>query len=168
MSIYLVPVDFSPVTDDSMHTALSLAAKGGARLIFLYVVYPTPSVDAMHETAAEHRAKLDAKEARAVPLLDALVGIARANGVPAERHVARGAPASQILRFAHEFDTDLIVMGSHGHSSVYNFIVGSTTGEVLKKAPCAVAIVPPVKEAAHRRRNPLSVHTMVDEELFGK
>jgi nucleotide-binding universal stress UspA family protein len=32
-------------------------------------------------------------------------------------------------------------MGSHGHTALHDAFVGSTTGRVLKHAPCPVVIV---------------------------
>ncbi|MFN2624413.1 MAG: universal stress protein [Chthoniobacterales bacterium] len=41
---------------------------------------------------------------------------------------------------------DYIVMGSHGHTALYELLVGSTTHNVLMKASCPVVIVPPEKK----------------------
>ena len=37
---------------------------------------------------------------------------------------------------------DYIVMGSHGHTPLYDLLVGTTTHGVLKNARCPVVIVP--------------------------
>jgi universal stress protein A len=163
MNTFLVPIDFSDVTEKTIRTAISLAKDRKAKLIFLYIVYPTPSIDGLRSTAEEIGKTLAEKEERARLLLRAVKLMAKDNGIAAEYQMGRGSVASQIVHYAGEFDTDLIVMGSHGHSAMYDFIVGSTTNTVLKAAPCAVTIVPADKKAIRkRRRNFLHVETLVD------
>ena len=53
-----------------------------------------------------------------------------------------GAPAPLILEEAESCGADYIVMGSHGHTPLYDLLVGTTTHGVLKKARCPVVIVP--------------------------
>jgi len=57
------------------------------------------------------------------------------------RQVRRGRPAAEILRAAEERPTDLIVLGSHGHSAVARFLLGSVAERVARHAPCAVLLV---------------------------
>lgn len=51
-----------------------------------------------------------------------------------------GAPAEVILKAAAK-DTDLIVMGSHGHSALGKLVMGSVSTKVLAEAPVPVLIV---------------------------
>ncbi|MBI4621943.1 MAG: universal stress protein [Verrucomicrobia bacterium] len=54
-------------------------------------------------------------------------------------------PACQAEKNAADF----IVMGSHGHTALYDLVVGSTTHGVLRRATCPVVIVPrPMQKAA--------------------
>ena len=48
----------------------------------------------------------------------------------------------EILKTAREISADLIVMGSHGHGSVYCLLVGSVTEGVLKAGERPVLLVP--------------------------
>ncbi|MEO8353471.1 MAG: universal stress protein, partial [Chthoniobacteraceae bacterium] len=41
-----------------------------------------------------------------------------------------------------EHGADMIVMGSHGHGSFYELLVGSVTSGVLRDARCPVLVVP--------------------------
>ena len=47
-----------------------------------------------------------------------------------------------IVKEALEINADMIIMGSHGHSSFHKVLVGSVTNSVLKKLSCPVLIVP--------------------------
>lgn len=46
--------------------------------------------------------------------------------------------ANEILRPAYEYDTDLIVMPTHGYGAVRRALLGSVTAGVLRDAPCPV------------------------------
>ncbi len=47
-----------------------------------------------------------------------------------------------ILAFAHEINADLIVLGRHGHSALDKVLFGNVTEKVVRKAECAVLVVP--------------------------
>jgi nucleotide-binding universal stress UspA family protein len=63
-----------------------------------------------------------------------------------------GSPATLILAQAKIEDADYIVMGSHGHTALYDLLVGSTTYQVLRRTSCPVLIVPPSIKKAERPR----------------
>jgi nucleotide-binding universal stress UspA family protein len=48
----------------------------------------------------------------------------------------------EVLKTAREVSADLIVMGTHGHGSVYNLLVGSVTEGILKASERPVLLVP--------------------------
>jgi nucleotide-binding universal stress UspA family protein len=56
--------------------------------------------------------------------------------------VERGVPFETILRLAEESNSDLIVMGSHGHSDIAGLFLGSVTHKVLNTIYCPVLVVP--------------------------
>jgi nucleotide-binding universal stress UspA family protein len=51
-----------------------------------------------------------------------------------------GSPSRQILDIAEEFQPDLIVVGSHGHSILSRFLLGSISQKVLTEASCSVRV----------------------------
>ena len=65
------------------------------------------------------------------------------HGIKAHSEHATGSAVSAIVAKASEIDATYIVMGSHGHTALYDLLVGSTTHGVLKSSPCPVVIVPP-------------------------
>ncbi|MEW6348678.1 MAG: universal stress protein [Thermodesulfobacteriota bacterium] len=52
-----------------------------------------------------------------------------------------GAPAEEIVRFADEYEVDLIVMGTHGWTGFKHLIVGSTAENVVRSSHCPVLTV---------------------------
>jgi nucleotide-binding universal stress UspA family protein len=57
-------------------------------------------------------------------------------------HEPTGAVAEEILNQADVLNADLIVMGTHGHSAMYNLLLGCATKGVLKHSTRPVLLVP--------------------------
>jgi nucleotide-binding universal stress UspA family protein len=55
--------------------------------------------------------------------------------------VAEGRPAEVILTTIREREIDLVVLGSRGRGSLKRLLLGSTSEQVLREAPCSVLIV---------------------------
>jgi len=61
--------------------------------------------------------------------------------LPADHlHILHGSPAHEIHRFAKQFGTQLIVIGTHGQSGL-QLLLGSTANSVLHGAGCDVLSV---------------------------
>ena len=59
-------------------------------------------------------------------------------GITAEASV--GSPAWELVQKADGWKPDLIVVGSHGHSAVVQFVLGSVSQRVLTEARCSVRV----------------------------
>ncbi len=55
--------------------------------------------------------------------------------------VAEGRPAEEILAQVREQAIDLVVLGSRGSGTLKRLLLGSTSEQVLREAPCSVLIV---------------------------
>lgn len=64
-----------------------------------------------------------------------------AAGYQAVTRVVPGHPRGEISACAREWGADLILVGSHGHSAIGRFLLGSVAQGVLRTAPCSVEIV---------------------------
>ena len=60
--------------------------------------------------------------------------------------VVEGYPSTAIVDQANEWGADLIMIGSHGHSGLVRFFVGSVAKAVVHNASCSVEIVRPSSE----------------------
>jgi len=147
MKTLLVPLDFSATSGNLLQTATSLAQSLGARLVVLHVLQPiVPTVDQMMipDMAQISAMQKAAKEDAHAQLAHACEKVA-AKGVAIEPEILDGPAATVILERARLLPADLVVMGSHGHTALYDLLLGSTSHAVLKKAPCPVVIVPSKK-----------------------
>jgi nucleotide-binding universal stress UspA family protein len=64
---------------------------------------------------------------------------------PGERRLRTGDPAYEIVREAEDWQADLIVLGTHGRRGARRVFLGSVAETVLRHAPCAALVVPPVR-----------------------
>jgi len=55
--------------------------------------------------------------------------------------VERGNPVEQIIKHAQERSCDLIVMGTHGHGTLEDVMLGSTARRVIRRSKTPVLVV---------------------------
>jgi nucleotide-binding universal stress UspA family protein len=66
-----------------------------------------------------------------------------------------GVAADEIVRYADEWDIDLIVMGTHGREGVMRAVIGSVAEKVVRRATC------PVLTVHHAERELVSARDLV-------
>ena len=143
MKTILIPIDSSAASDAVVATAGALAKSLPARVVLLTVVQP-PVFTAEYTGVLENVAEIVAiGERAAANHLARHQAKLEANGLAVESMQFTGAPVVHIIEQAEKAHAAFIVMGSHGHTAVYDLLVGSTTHGVLKRAQCPVVIVPP-------------------------
>jgi nucleotide-binding universal stress UspA family protein len=148
MKRVLLCVDFSEVTDAVVEQGKIIARLAGAEVRVLHVAAPNPDFvgfEAGPDAVRRQVAKSLRDEHRS--LEDLVERLRRAN-VAAAHLMVHGATVEAILEQADRFEADLIVLGSHGHSALFDLLAGSVTQGVLRKSPVPVLVVPARKEAA--------------------
>ena len=134
----LAAVDLSAESDQVAHRAVALRDKCGARLSLVHVVEYVPmaySGDlALPDDFNLEQELLEVARRRMVELGERL-GVAEA-----DRYVALGSTAKEILRIVQEQGMDLIVLGSHGRHGLA-MLLGSTANAVLHHAECDLLAV---------------------------
>jgi len=144
MKNILVPVDFSPATVRVCDAAYALAKLINSRLVFFHVVQPPPAM--MNDYYAFDTGQMvDVMTATEKNYLKRLRELGRKyekGGQAVQTVQLIGSPVATILEKAATLKASYIVMGSHGHTAVYDLLVGGTTHGVLRKTPCPVLVVP--------------------------
>lgn len=142
MKTILVPVDLSAAAARVCDAACDLARRTGARLELLHVVQPPPVIlgEVYALQPAEVEDLLAAAERTAGEGLRRLAARCEKRGAKTRIKKLVGFPVPAILAEARK--ADLVVLGTHGHGAVYDFLVGSTTHGVLKRARRPVLVVP--------------------------
>lgn len=146
MAVYrkiLVPLDESALSDRVLDTALATAQWSGAELVLLRVTAERASL-APGESDVDLRVigeEADTLLARAAARARACDPPITGDRVRAEIRV--GNVADTIVAAAEELMVDLIVMGTHGREGLKEQFTGSTSEQVLARAPASVFILRP-------------------------
>ena len=161
MKAILVPVDFSPAMECVLALARQVAQAFGAELHLVHVReivalpvfpaatggYPGIGIPEMGMAgglpmAPAGRAGDDMPNEQRKSRLGLLQEDLAGSGLRVSAHEPEGTVVNEILKAAEEISADLIIMGTHGHGSVYNLLVGSVTEGVLKAGKRPVLLVP--------------------------
>lgn len=146
MKTILVPIDFSKATTSVIDAAVNLAACMEARIVLLHVVQPLIITSDYGLTMENFRETIASSEKHAERRLAEIAEALKTRDVPNVAIVQISGPANiGIIDQAQKHAADYIVMGSHGHTAIYDLLIGSTTQHVLRKAACPVVIVPHVR-----------------------
>jgi nucleotide-binding universal stress UspA family protein len=162
----LVPIDFSDVTPRVIDLARQLAKALDAEIHLVHVKELSAAaapgtlgygLAGMPELAPMAGVPVPAFEPMPQPIAQSEDQKSRLaqwqkeiaqDGVQVTLHQPTGAVAEEILKEADAVSTDLIVMGTHGHGAMYNFLVGSATKGVLKHSTRPVLLVPRAKSSS--------------------
>ena len=148
----LAPVDFSSATEAVVAEAARLARAIEGRVVLLSIIQP-PVITSEYAPLMENMAEITAAgEKAAAKQLGHLQDRLQQQDVASDTVQLNGAPIQHIVDQAGKLHVDYIVMGSHGHTALYDLLVGSTTHGVLLRATCPVVIVPPSKRGHGRPR----------------
>ena len=136
----LVPLDGSKLAEQALPHAASHAAQFGAEITLLMVLGPL-----LPETGLAGRKVVRSAEAASARLaqsyLDNVASGLREQGLPIETQTVEGKPYVEIIRFAEEKESDLIVMSTRGHSGLSRWLLGSVTDRVVRGATVPLLLV---------------------------
>ena len=134
--------DFSGSADAAFEFALDMAIRRPDSTLYLLHVIHEPDAQYWRTQLAE----VENINAEAKKAIDAKVAAAYLSRVPKGMDVKTvfriGPDAATILEFAKAEQVDVIILGRHGHSSVGKALFGSVAEKIVRKAECAVLVVP--------------------------
>jgi nucleotide-binding universal stress UspA family protein len=132
----LVPVDFSPRSLRAARSAARVAAAGKAQVTLLHVIEKIEDTDA--RSLSGFYSKLErAARSRMQPFVEIL----QRRGIAVEAVTLYGKPVNEILRFAEENRSDLIVLSSHKLPLRHGEGWGTVSYKVGILARCPVLLV---------------------------
>jgi nucleotide-binding universal stress UspA family protein len=131
----LVPYDFDDTSNAAVEHATGFASMFGAVLEVLHVSHRTAAIptefpsDLDPDIEATARERFRKMTSHGKPKSDL------------DLHLRAGTPHTEIIGFAKERQTDLIVMGTHGRGALAHAVMGSVAERVVRSAPCPVLTV---------------------------
>ena len=131
----LVPIDFSELSYEAIAPAKEYV-ESEANLTLIHVLTPLHPADpaAMWHTIDDEQRKQKIKAFLAEKLGE--MGYQKV-----QIEVKLGDPSTEIVDFAKEIGTDLIVLPSHGKKGISRFLLGSVAERVVRLSPCPVLVI---------------------------
>lgn len=149
MKKVLIALDYNPVSEKVAEEGYKLAQKMDAEVCLIHVMadvsyygtqYPPfmgfegyagmttdyDMVNQMHEIGEDYLEK----------------AATHLNDPSVKTHMAEGDTAKAILDYAGEWNADLIVMGTHSHSTLEKILMGTVASSVLERTKVPVYMVP--------------------------
>ena len=143
----LLATDFSPLSESAARRAKHVAERNNAKLHVLHVVEEVmlygedndmmlDDVDIMLDDTLINNEKMFELAKERMQNLVERVGFTE----EVEQVVVWGNPKSTVISWAQEHQTDLIIVGSHGHNAIELFL-GSVSNSITNQSVCDVLIV---------------------------
>ncbi len=137
----LVPIDFSDHSQNAISYAKEIASAYDSQLQLLHIIEDTkhPAFSLSGKSSVFDLVP-NIEEESEKSMLEML---ARAGGPETKSTVFTkgGHAANNIINFASENSSDLIVIATHGLTGIEHLLLGSVTEKVVRMAPCPVVTI---------------------------
>jgi len=132
----LFATDFSSHAKKALSLACAFAKRFGAHIDVLHVLDESP--DYIKYVSSEIASFEKKVRTMAGEHLEAMGRELEAAGVSTTTHLQKGRAAETVASEAARLNSDLIVMGTHGHTGFAHVSLGSVAEKTLRLAPCSV------------------------------
>lgn len=152
MEKILIAIDYNPTSEKVVTDGYKLAKSLGAEVCLIHVItnlqyygaqYPTfmgfESMNLSYDPKIHDEMKKIAREYVATVA-------SHLGDSTLKTHVAEGDTARAILDYSEQWGADLIVMGTHSHSTFEKLLIGTVATAVLEKTVIPVHMIPVIKE----------------------
>jgi len=149
----LVPVDFTPFSEEALLFASKLAEKLEAQLLVLHVVHDPAEAPGFYVQKGKKKKFLRSMEEAANEMMDEFINKMRkaySDQEPinnATTLLVIGTVVKRILEVAEKKKAGMIVIGSHGRTGLTHLLVGSKAERVVQLSPIPVTVVKTLPES---------------------
>jgi universal stress protein A len=133
----LCPTDFSEDSYRALEYASRLAEIDGGTLLLTHIVHV--STENRYDKEG-HQQSFEEMKQHALAELEAVRSQRLANS-RCELLLEVGPPAEVLVRIAEQRACDLIVLCTHGRTSLKGLVIGSVAESIVRHAPCPVFVV---------------------------
>jgi nucleotide-binding universal stress UspA family protein len=149
----IIAVDGSPASLRALHEAAVLLAPRPGLVVVVWEAGAAFDLAEIPSAALDlPPSRLDLRTAAALDQAEYVAArelagygaaMAATLGMPAEGLAVADelAVTETLVRVARELDAPVIVVGRHGHGMLHDLMLGSTTRDLLRHAPCPVLVV---------------------------
>lgn len=134
-------IDLSVPSEQALERAAALAQLSGAQLVMVNAQANDAPLENVDNTVLEQIGEVSAAvRAEEVKRLGAKHQELTARGLHVDLVYRQGPPGEVVAEVAKERAAELIVIGTHGHTGLQRFLLGSVATAVLRHAPCDVLV----------------------------
>ena len=142
----LVPVDFSPCSEEALLYAAELADALQFPLIILHVVHDPGQAPGYYAMKGRKKQLRRMEDVAAEMMEEFMLGMKKKHPgqaalAKAESSLVVGLPVTRILETAAKVKAGMIVMGSQGRTGLAHVLLGSKAEQVVRLSPIPVTIV---------------------------
>ncbi len=144
----LVALDGSEISQLALIQAVDLAKIGNAKIQAIYTAetpqfnsLPLDQTYGMNNTFEMNRVIEKAEESEGEVVLEKAKKFCTGRGLTLITHLKYGDPGSEIISLAEQEKSDLIVIGSHGKSSIDRLLSGSVSSFVVTHGKVTTMVV---------------------------
>lgn len=143
MKKILVPVDFSACSANALQYALHFAARSGAEVSVMHVIFPNDGINNNMYDAFWIDDYIEQRKNDLTVWTDQICKQSRLEAVKTETACEMGFPVGTIALTASSVQAELIIMGTTGATGLKGILLGSTAGGVIGNSKIPVITVPP-------------------------
>ncbi len=136
----LLPIDFTEHCQRTATHAAWLAQQSGGTLHLAHVV-ENPLDPVYKPEEAQHWRTVEHADAKAREMLTQAAENCLPPDAPRELHVLAGDPSEKLIALAEQIGANLIVMSTHGTSSIVHLLLSDIAEKVARHAHCPVLLV---------------------------
>lgn len=138
----LVAIDFSEIAPAILAQAKFLTQATRGKLWLIHVAPPEPDFVGYQTGPQTERDYIAHKFWEEHRQLQQQAEALRNQKIDATALLLQGPTVETILKEARKLAADLIIVGSHGRSGLYQVFIGSVSSGILQQATCPVLVVP--------------------------
>jgi nucleotide-binding universal stress UspA family protein len=141
LTTIIAGADVSVPSDQAIDRAAAIAAKHGAKLILVHALANDAPIGETDRDVLKHLSEVSvAVRTEVAKRLSAKLDALLAQGIDTELLTPTGPPGEVVGNLARERGAQLIVVGTHGHTGIQRFLLGSVATAILRHAPCDVLV----------------------------
>ena len=142
----LVPVDFSPCSEEALLYGADLAATLQSPLIVLHVVHDPGQAPGYYAMKGRKKQLRRMEDVAADMMEEFMLAVKKEHPdqpalAKADARLVVGLPVTRILETAAKVQAAMIVMGSQGRTGLAHVLLGSKAEQVVRLSPIPVTIV---------------------------
>jgi len=138
----VVAVDLSPASARVIEAARGVGDLTGVSIYVLHVVETGPDYITYFDATNAQRARAGEDFPKEHEALQALATELQEEGLDATAVLLCGPAVETTLAEAERLEAGLIVVGTHGHTAVYDVLVGSCSAGIIRRSKLPVLVVP--------------------------